>query len=195
MGNWEPSLSLKQNTEPFKVQTEETHQRKTILPTFLGSYRTLLPVFLLLAALRGDHTSQLGRWGDDPGKENLPSPVSADGEDEGNHSEGKTEGVLSPSLCSLSHGFLLWNFTLLNLGQVLCFVQFESLYEHRVKNCSLVNQFQSCEGVEAMSAFSSVAVKLKFWTWFCFCFLVLECCKYLCWYSSRVNLFSEKAHC
>lgn len=42
MGNWEPSLSLKQNTEPFKARTEETHQRKMILPPLLGSYRTPL---------------------------------------------------------------------------------------------------------------------------------------------------------
>lgn len=128
MRNWEPSLSLKQNTEPFKAWTEETHQRKMILPPFLGSYRTpLLTCVPATCCPTWRPRLKLGRWGDDPGKENLPSPVSADEEDEGNHSEGETQGVLSPSLCSLSHGFLLWNITLLNLWQVLCFVQFESL--------------------------------------------------------------------
>lgn len=154
-----------------------------------------LPVFPLLAALRGDHAPHLGRWGDDPGKEALPSPVSADGEDEGTQSYwgGNSGGSLTFALL-FSTWFSSSETSLCSTCGRFC-VLFESLYEHRVKNCSLVNQFQSCRGVEATSTFSNVAVKVKFWTWFCFCFLALECCKYLCWYSSRVNLFSKRAHC
>lgn len=107
------------------------------------------------------------------------------------HPEGGTQGVLSPSLCSFPRDFLLLKLhpAQLAAGFVFCSVRTQGKI---LLSCKPVSELP---GVEATSTFSNVAVKLKFWTWFCFCFLPLECCKYLCWYSSRVNLFSERAHC
>lgn len=142
MGNWE--LSLKQNAEPFQARAEETHQRKMILLPFLCSNRT--PLFTSVPATccptwRPRPTlREAGQWS----REGSP-PLTCVSRWRG----WRDSIILRGKLGGFSHLwfvlfhmiFFFWNFTLLNLWQVLCFVR-ESVWTQSKKllSCKPVSE-------------------------------------------------------